>query len=256
MSRGPRPGSCRCMTRRCATACHKSSSRRFDGHHRRRWSDGHRLSVNHCGGRIAKSNAADSLGAPGTSRSLEQSEASAGIPTGGVPWVDARVRGVGKYSPGLRPTRDASPEIAPSWRSDSDPNRTHFPKDDCSWIDLAVGLLQPVPAGNVTVNHCCPVEDTTETATWSTDLVVSSSIRPRRFVERVQAAAPVASCGGTGHRPCTVASACIPRKRYCSRPTPSTARVRPLPEYRRRRGRNVEPIDWRGSVTDSEVFLI
>ena len=93
------------------------------------------------------------------------------------------------------------------------PNRTHFPKDDFR-IDLDSGSCT-CPAGNVT---------RTMLPTRKRNGHLDRTYSFFRFdAASVPAAAPV-RCGGTGH----AGRDCIPRKRYCSKPTPYS-RVRPLP---------------------------
>ena len=183
---------------------HKSSSRRFDGHKAAVVDTDSQLitAVD-----VLPGNAADDLGAL---ELVEASEASAGIPV-------EEAMGDAAYGGGN--TRQASPTRDAGWwpRHPGVPTGLIFPRttSGLTWSRAPA----PVRRG-MSPEPCC--QRGNGTATWIGPIVSSGSMR--RFVER-------ASCGPSALRRDRAQAGrcgCIPRKRYCSRPTPYS-RVRPLP---------------------------
>ena len=169
---------------------HKSSSRRFDGHKAAVVVDTDSQLITAVD--VLPGNAADNLGAL---ELVEASEASAGIPVEEA-MGDAAYGGGKLARPS--PTRDAG------WgpRRQGVPTGLIFPRT----TSVLTWSRAPAPVRRGTSPEpCC--QRGNGTVIWIGPIVSSGSMR--RFVER-------ARCG------------CIPRKRYCSRPTPYS-RVRPLP---------------------------
>ena len=185
---------------------HKSSSRRFDGHKAAVVVDTDSQLITAVD--VLPGNAADSLGAL---ELVEQSEASAGIPV---------EEAMGDAAYGGGDTRQASPMRDAGWwpRRQGVPTGLIFPRttSGLTWSRAPA----PVRRG-MSPEPCC--QRGNETTIWIGPIVSSDSMR--RFVER-------ARCGPSALRRDRAQAGrcgCIPRKRYCSRPTPYS-RVRPLPD--------------------------
>ena len=184
---------------------HKSSSRRFDGHKAAVVVDTDSQLITAVD--VLPGNAADDLGAL---ELVEASEANAGIPV-------EEAMGDAAYGGGN--TRQALPTRDAGWwpRRPGVPTGLIFPRttSGLTWSRAPA----PVRRG-MSPEPCC--QRGNGTATWIGPIVSSDSMR--RFVER-------ARCGPSALRRDLAQAGrcgCIPRKRYCSRPTPYS-RVRPLP---------------------------